>query len=61
LGFDDCYHMLSIMGENPKDADMWVEAFEAKFEGKGKPYDREDWDRLLGHCMICFSFVLSRA
>lgn len=29
---------------------MWVEAFEAKFEGKGKPFQREDWDQLLGHC-----------
>ncbi len=57
LGFNDCYHMLSIMDENPKDADMWVEAFEAKFEGKGKPYGKEEWDKLLGHCMVCLRFV----
>lgn len=29
---------------------MWWEALEAKFDGKGKPYGREEFDRLLGHC-----------
>ena len=44
--------MCSIMKENPKDADMWVEAFEAKFKGKGKPWGREEFDQVLGHCMV---------
>ena len=35
------------MNENPRDAEMWIEAFEAKFEGKGKEFTREDWDQLL--------------
>lgn len=49
LGYADCYHYTSTVQENPRDAEMWVEAFEAKFEGKGKPFRREDWDQLLGH------------
>jgi hypothetical protein len=53
LGFDDVYHMTSMLEENPRDSDMWVEAYEAKFEGKGKPYGKEDWDQLLGHCEVC--------
>lgn len=30
--------------------EMWSEAIDAKFEGKGKPYGREEFDKLLGHC-----------
>jgi hypothetical protein len=41
------------MKENPKDAKLWVEAFDAKFEGKGKPWGREEFDQVLGHCMVC--------
>lgn len=52
LGYFDCYHMFSTMEENPKDADMWIEAFRSKFEGKGKAFGREEWDQLLGHCMV---------
>jgi hypothetical protein len=29
---------------------MWMEAIEAKFDGKGKPYGRAEFDKLLGHC-----------
>ncbi|KAJ5317119.1 hypothetical protein N7508_001627 [Penicillium antarcticum] len=46
LGYDT-YHMTSIM-QNPKDAEMWTEAFQAKYHG-GNPYKRKDWDQLLGH------------
>lgn len=52
LGYEDCYHFGSVLQENPRDADMWVEAMEAKFEGKGKPFTRNDWDQLLGHCRV---------
>jgi hypothetical protein len=56
LGFSDCYHMLSIIEENPKDSEMWVKAFQAKFEGKGKTFGREEWDQLLGHCMVIHTY-----
>ncbi|CAG8151240.1 unnamed protein product [Penicillium salamii] len=46
LGYET-YHMTSIM-QNPKDADMWTEAFRGKYHG-GRPYGRQDWDQLLGH------------
>ncbi len=52
LGFSDVYHMVEMIRENPRDGDMWLEAYEAKVDGKGKPYGREEWDKLLGHCMV---------
>ncbi|MDI1491079.1 MAG: hypothetical protein OHK93_002285 [Ramalina farinacea] len=35
--------------ENPPDCDMWLEAIDAKFYGKGEGFGREQWDQLLGH------------
>jgi hypothetical protein len=29
---------------------MWIEAMNAKFKGIGRPYGKEQWDALLGHC-----------
>lgn len=52
LGYDDCYHYGALFNENPRDAEMWIEAFEAKFEGKGEPFGRQEWDQLLGHCQV---------
>ncbi len=51
LGYIDTYHMDSVF-ENPPDADMWQEAFAAKYHGKGKKFERKDWDQLLGHCQV---------
>ena len=36
--------------DNPRDNELWVRAFEAKFEGKGKPFGRTEFDQLFGHC-----------
>lgn len=33
------------------DNDMWLDAYRAKFEHTGKPFGREEFDKLLGHCM----------
>ena len=52
LGYVDCYHFAAVYNENPRDAVMWVEAPEAKYEGKGKPYDQKEWDQLLSYCMV---------
>ncbi|KAJ7140638.1 P-loop containing nucleoside triphosphate hydrolase protein [Mycena epipterygia] len=38
LGYKDTYHMQTVLA-NP-----------LEFFGKGKPYGREEWDQLLGHC-----------
>lgn len=43
LGFDDCYHMASVLNENPRDAEMWSAALEARFEGKGETFGRQEW------------------
>lgn len=29
---------------------MWLDAIERKFDGKGEPYGRAEFDQLLGHC-----------
>lgn len=52
LGYADVYHMTSALMQNPRDTEMWIEAFEAKFEGKGKSFVKDDWDQLLGHYMV---------
>ncbi|KAF7309000.1 hypothetical protein MKEN_01100900 [Mycena kentingensis (nom. inval.)] len=49
LGYHDVHHMFNVL-KNPPEADMWLEALQAKFEGRGTPYTRADWDQLLGHC-----------
>ncbi|KAH7127555.1 P-loop containing nucleoside triphosphate hydrolase protein [Dactylonectria macrodidyma] len=48
LGYVDTYHMMNCSIENPPDALMWMDALTAKYDGKGKPFTREDWDQLLG-------------
>lgn len=45
--------MMSIFRQNLRDGDMWIEAFEAKYEGKGKCFGPDEWDQLLGHYMGC--------
>merc|ERR1712000_446764 len=53
LGYTDTYHMMSASVENPPDCLCWMDAFAAKFEGKGK-FGREEWDALFGHCQaVC--------
>ena len=52
LGYEDVYHYTSLISENPRDASLWVEAMKAKYYGIGKPYGRDEWDALLGHCMV---------
>ena len=42
-----CYHGF-LLYSNIRDCDMWIEALDAKFQGKGKPFQRADWDQLLG-------------
>ncbi|MCJ1288176.1 hypothetical protein MMC26_007531 [Xylographa opegraphella] len=52
IGFHHVYHMTSAM-KNPKDCDMWAQAFDAKFHGKGQMLTRKEWDQLLGDCDAC--------
>ena len=52
LEHSDVYHYSSVVRENVRDNELWVEAMEAKYHGKGKPYGRKEFDSLLGHCMV---------
>ncbi|KAJ7090764.1 P-loop containing nucleoside triphosphate hydrolase protein [Mycena belliarum] len=49
LGFRDTHHMASVF-QNPAEIAIWNTALDAKFLGRGTPYGRAEWDRLLGHC-----------
>jgi len=50
LGYASPYHFSSVFS-NIKDADMWQEAFAAKFHGGPEIKDwRAHFDQLLGHC-----------
>ena len=60
LGYNDAYHMQSVF-HNPMDADMWQRAIDAKFFGKGKPFEKGDWDQLLGHCQVNFKPFVSKS
>ena len=50
LGIHDCYHMHTIRDNAAEDAPQWTRALDAKYEGKGEVFDKNDWDKLLGHC-----------
>lgn len=40
------------MNEFPRDCTMWLEALEAKYDGKGRPFERKQWDKLLGRYRV---------
>ena len=42
---------MSASVENPPDALMWQDAFAAKYDNVGE-FTKDDWDALLGHCMV---------
>ncbi|KAJ6625992.1 P-loop containing nucleoside triphosphate hydrolase protein [Mycena sp. CBHHK59/15] len=49
LGYSETNHGF-IVWTNLCEMEMWTEAIRAKYFGEGKPYGREEWDQLLGHC-----------
>lgn len=42
--------------ENHRQSALWVEALQAKFENKGQPWKREDFDQILGGYAACTDF-----
>ena len=42
LGYKDTYHYASVLQENPRDAEMCIEALNAKLNGKDKEFERAD-------------------
>lgn len=53
LGFYECYHMVSVFNDLENSTAKWTDAIKTKFAGEGKPYTREDWDKLLGQSQAC--------
>jgi hypothetical protein len=35
-----------------------MQALRAKFDGKGKPWGRKEFDQLLGHCQVRYHIIL---
>ncbi|KAF2169942.1 hypothetical protein M409DRAFT_51729 [Zasmidium cellare ATCC 36951] len=51
LGFGHVYHYTSLLTINPRDAEMWNEAWDTHHNHvPGTKFERQDWDQLLGHC-----------
>ncbi|KAF7307272.1 hypothetical protein MIND_00521000 [Mycena indigotica] len=50
LGYRETNHGFAVW-TNFSEMEMWTEAINAKYFGKGKPYGKKEWDALLGHCM----------
>ncbi|KAJ7920167.1 hypothetical protein B0H13DRAFT_2425600 [Mycena leptocephala] len=48
VGYNDTHHMNTVI-QNPSEIDAWTAAINAKFYGRGKPYDRAERDALLGN------------
>ena len=49
LGYDHTAHGFDLISR-PEIGAPWMEAVNAKFSNKGKPYGRAEFDALLGHC-----------
>ena len=43
--------MRAAMNEYPRDCSMWLEAFQAKYDGVGT-FEKEQWDQLLGRYSV---------
>ncbi len=47
LGYNP-YHMAEVIKNADVDIPCWIEGIEAKFHGKGKPWGKEEFDKLTG-------------
>ncbi|KAM0718682.1 hypothetical protein Q7P37_005753 [Cladosporium fusiforme] len=67
LGYNP-YHMVKAMRAPKLNFSLWIEALQAKFHGQGKPWGREEFDKVLGDfdavedvSTICFAEELIAA
>ncbi|KAJ7146209.1 hypothetical protein C8R44DRAFT_863999 [Mycena epipterygia] len=56
LGRNESYQM----PENPPDLDMWIDALNSRFFGKGPKIPGQEWEQLLGHCEASPAYVSIR-
>jgi hypothetical protein len=57
LGYVGVYHMSAVL-KNPPDVNLWNEALEFKYKGKGEPWTVEKWDNLLGEYQVSTNAAL---
>lgn len=50
---------MNSLFENPPDIDLWRKAFLTKYHGHGRPFEKRDWDQLLGHCQAVIDLPTS--
>ena len=55
LGYTHCAHGFDLM-DSPAYAARWERAIDAKWHNKGVPFERPEWDELLGHCAAVTDF-----
>jgi hypothetical protein len=56
------YHTMEAYYHPRRDFPLWEEALKAKFLGEGKPYGREEFDKLLGNfdvSIVSFNYFVS--
>ena len=51
LGYNGIYHMREVFKN--QHGQYWISALEAKYEKKGKPFGRAEFDELLGNYAVC--------
>lgn len=51
LGYNP-YHMVEAAKNANIDMPCWIEGLEDKFQGKGKPWGRVEFDKLMGACDV---------
>lgn len=47
------YHMAEAITNAAVEFPLWEEALDAKFNGKGQPWTKEDFDKILGRWDVC--------
>lgn len=53
LGYKGIYHMREVFKNHH--GQYWISALEAKYEGKGKQFRREEFEEFLGNYMACLA------
>lgn len=51
LGFP-AYHSTELWMDSQENVERWMRAFQWKYNGSGEPFDRLEWDKILGEYMV---------
>ena len=47
LGYGEVYHKRSAYASG-RNVELWIQALEAKYKGRGTPFARDQWDSIFG-------------